>query len=46
MSTLPINWGMLQHPSNWVIVFLMVFIAMIGVALLQDLYETNNVKGA
>ena len=37
-----ISW----NATNWVIVFLMVFIAMIGVALLQDLYETNNVKGA
>lgn len=25
----PINWSLVSHPLNWVVLFLMVFIAMI-----------------
>lgn len=28
-----INWRLIAHPMNWVIVFLMVFIALIAVHL-------------
>jgi len=29
-----INWQLIRHPMNWLIVFLMVFIAMIAVHLI------------
>jgi hypothetical protein len=28
-----INWGLIKHPINWVILFLMVFIAMTALHL-------------
>lgn len=30
MSALPINWAIIKHPLNWVIVLLMTFIALIA----------------
>lgn len=31
-----INWDLIRHPLNWVILFLMIFIAMIAMKLLLD----------
>lgn len=31
-----INWKLASHPLNWVIVFLMVFIFLLGVHLVVD----------
>lgn len=30
---IPINWGLVKNPYNWIIVLLMVFIAAVGLTL-------------
>lgn len=38
----PINWGIIKNPYNWIIVLLMVFIAAVGLALARRLIANGK----
>lgn len=39
---IPLNWELMAHPANWVIIFLMVYIAGLAIHLV---FPTANVAG-
>jgi hypothetical protein len=42
MEYIPINWGIVKHPMNWITIFLMVFLAFIGFDLALKLYNSEQ----
>lgn len=40
LSKLPVNWDLLKNPANWIIVFLMVALAVAGLAVVMT--ASNN----
>ena len=45
MDNIPLNWTVLAHPANWIIIVLMVWIFVIGMHELNQFannYETNE----
>jgi hypothetical protein len=36
-----LNWGIVKHPMNWVILFLMVFIAMLALHLGLRMWQNS-----
>jgi len=43
ISYIPLNWEILRNPVNWVIVFLMIAIAGVGIALIMQQFSASNV---
>ncbi len=39
---LPINWGIIKNPLNWIIVVLMVLIASIGFKVVARAFTTEK----
>ena len=39
---MPINWGLISNPANWLVVFLMCAIAAIGVTAIYAAWSYNR----
>jgi hypothetical protein len=39
---MPINWGLISNPANWLVVFLMLAIASIGITAVYASWTTNQ----
>jgi len=39
-----INWSLIKHPMNWVVIFFMVLLFGIGLHLVLDFYGVTPVK--
>lgn len=37
-----LNWELLSHPMNWVVIFLMLFIGGIGITLVLNMFSTPS----
>jgi hypothetical protein len=37
-----INWGLISNPANWLVVFLMLAIASIGITAIYSAWTTPN----
>lgn len=45
VSYIPLNWELLKNPINWVMVFLMIAIAGVGLTLIMQQFSTSNATG-
>lgn len=45
VSYIPVNWELAKNPVNWIIVFLMIALAGVGIALIMQQFSDTTSNG-